>query len=269
MVGKVAERLRAAVGSKAAGAVPRLARNTFVAPNNQWYSPAIAGASTFAQAVCGGAPVRKAVAVLDRLTPDAYADYVSGFYRAGLDRYGDAWQYADINTALLGLGAALQPVSYLEIGVRRGRSLAMLAAAAPTCRIVACDLFIQDYAGMENPGPDFVRAELARSGRHGELSFLIGDSHRVLPAYFDEEPDAYFDLITVDGDHSVRGARADLATVMPRLRVGGALVFDDVSNPSHAELLGVWNDLVVANRSFSTYTFTEIGFGVGIAVRHA
>ena len=56
---------------------------------------------------------------------------------------------------------------------------------------------------------------------------------------------------------------------MPRLKIGGALVFDDVSNPSHAELLGVWNDVVVANRSFSTYTFTEIGFGVGIAVRHA
>jgi predicted O-methyltransferase YrrM len=269
MVGKVAERLKAAMGSRSAAAAPMLARNTFVAPHNQWYAPPIAGASTFASAVCGGAPVRKALAVLDRLTPDAYSQYVTEFYRRGLQAFGDAWHYADINTAVHGLAAALQPESYLEIGVRRGRSLAMLAAAAPACRIVGCDLFLPGYAGMENPGPEFVRAELSRSGPHGALSLLIGDSHQVVPAYFEENPDAFFDLVTVDGDHSARGARADLLTVMPRVTIGGALVFDDVSHPLHPELKRVWDDVVVGQGAFSTYTFTEIGFGVGIAVRHA
>jgi predicted O-methyltransferase YrrM len=112
-----------------------------------------------------------------------------------------------------------------------------------------------------------VRDELSRVP-HGELEFLVGDSHAVLPDYFTRHPDAYFDLVTVDGDHSPEGASADLLTVMPRVRIGGALVFDDVSNPAHAELLDVWRDVVVSDRRFSTFTFTEVGFGVGIAVRH-
>ena len=148
--------------ARSPGPAPVLAANTFVRPGNQWYQPVIGGAQTLASYVAGGAIVREALHVLERLTPDAYADFVRDFYRAGLQKYGDRWQYADINTALLGLSATLQPGSYLEIGVRRGRSLAMVASRVPSCRILACDLFLENYAGMENPGPDFVRAELAK-----------------------------------------------------------------------------------------------------------
>jgi predicted O-methyltransferase YrrM len=75
-------------------------------------------------------------------------------------------------------------------------------------------------------------------------------------------------MITVDGDHSEAGARADLETVMPRLKVGGALVFDDISNPSHPGLARVWRDVVETLPSYSTFAFTELGFGVGVAIRH-
>ena len=64
------------------------------------------------------------------------------------------------------------------------------------------------------------------------------------------------------------GARADLETVLPRLKAGGAVVFDDVSNQSHPELAGVWIDLFRRHPNFSVFTFTEIGFGVGFAIRH-
>jgi predicted O-methyltransferase YrrM len=121
---------------------------------------------------------------------------------------------------------------------------------------------------MENPGPDLIRSELARVGFTGRLEFLVGDSHEVLPAHFRTDQDRFFDLITVDGDHSEAGARADLETVMARLKIGGALVFDDISNPSHPELSGVWRDVVERERSYSTFTFTELGFGVGVAIRH-
>jgi hypothetical protein len=55
---------------------------------------------------------------------------------------------------------------------------------------------------------------------------------------------------------------------MARLKIGGALVFDDISNPSHPELAGVWRGVVASRRSYSTFTFTELGFGVGVAIRH-
>ena len=250
-------------------APPVLATNTLLAPGNQWYAPVVAGASTFASAAVDPATVQRALDVLQRLTPDAYAEYVAAFYRTGLERHGQRWKYADINTALLALASGLRPQSYLEIGVRRGRSLAMVASVCPACDIVACDMFIQGYSGMDNPGPELVRSELGRVGFSGGLEFVIGDSHKVLPAFFRKNPGRFFDVITVDGDHSEAGARADLETVLPRLKVGGALVFDDVSNPAHPELAGVWSDLFTAQRSFSTFTYTEIGYGVGFAIRHA
>jgi predicted O-methyltransferase YrrM len=249
-------------------ATPALETNTLLAPGNQWYSPTVAGASTFGASMAAAASVRRALTVLERLTPDAYAEYVQAFYRAGLERYPDAWRFADINTALLALADGLRPKSYLEIGVRRGRSLAMVASVCPACEIVACDMFVDGYAGMDNPGPELIRSELARVGFTGRLEFLVGDSHDVLPAHFRTHQDRFFDLITVDGDHSEAGARADLETVMARLKIGGALVFDDISNPSHPELAGVWRDVVVSQRSYSTFTFTELGFGVGVAIRH-
>jgi predicted O-methyltransferase YrrM len=248
---------------------PAAAGNTLFAPGNQWYAPAIAGASTFGAAMLTGpAAVRRALTVLERLTPDAYAEYVMAFYRAGLERHPDTWQFADINTALMTLAAGLQPRSYLEIGVRRGRSLAMVASVCPACEFLACDMFVEGYAGMENPGPDLITSELSRVGFTGALEFLVGDSHVVLPRHFAENPDRFFDLITVDGDHSEAGARADLETVIPRLKVGGALVFDDISNPSHPELAQVWRDVVERRPSYSTFAFTELGFGVGVAIRH-
>src|SRR5262249_52128004 len=147
-----------------------------------------AGAATLAPQTIGAPVVRDALNVLERLTPDAYWNFVRDFYRAGLDRFGDDWEYADINTVLVGLAAALQPENYLEIGVRRGRSLAMIASQIPSCRIVAADLFIEHYGNMENPGPDLVRAELARVGFSGSIEFLVGDSARTLPQYFREHP---------------------------------------------------------------------------------
>lgn len=250
------------------GSVPTVDANTYLEAGNQWYAPPLGGASTFAEFVVGGAPVREALAVLDRLSPDLYSEYLTRFYQAGLAQFGDRWRYADINTALVGIAGAVPPQTYLEIGVRRGRSLAMIASRAPRCHIVGCDMFMENYGGMPNPGPDFVRAELGRVGFAGQLDFLIGDSHRILPDYLRRHPDVFFDLVTVDGDHSEEGARADLATVMPRVKIGGALVFDDVSHPLHPELLRVWNEALASRSDFSTFTFDEIGFGVGLAVRH-
>ena len=211
--------------------------------------------------------VRRALKLMRALEPDAYLRFLIRYYEEGLRRFGAAWGYADIVTVLLGLSRALRPSSYLEIGVRRGRSACAVASAAPNCAMVLMDVWVKGYAGMDNPGPDLVRAELRKVGHRGAAEFVDGDSHKTLPAYFAAHPDAAFDIITVDGDHANLGAAQDLADVLPRLKIGGAIVFDDTAHPKHPGLYDVWRRMVEEDRRFSTFNYVSAGFGVGFALR--
>lgn len=232
-----------------------------------WYPPVLAGATTLAEMIVGPRYVEMARDLLRRLTPDEYAESLIRFYDEGRARFGAAWRYADIVTVLLGLAEILRPRRYLEIGVRRGRSASAVASRSPQCDLALFDMWIPGYAGMDNPGPEFVRKELERVGHRGRCEFVEGDSHETLPAFFSARRDAAFDLITVDGDHSDEGATQDLCWVLPRLSIGGAVVFDDIAHPSHPGLRAVWQRLVADDARFSSWSLDEAGYGVGFAVR--
>ena len=133
--------------------------------------------------------------------------------------------------------------------------------------MVLFDMWMPGYAGMENPGPDLVRAELARVGHNGGCALIDGDSHQTVPAYFTYNPGINFDIVTVDGDHTDQGAAQDLRNVLPRLRVGGAVVFDDIVHPAHPGLAKVWHELVAGDPRFSSWEFADAGYGIGFAVR--
>ena len=203
--------------------------------------------------------------VLGKLTPTQEIADQLFFYGWGQGKFGKHWRFADITTVLWAACVFLRPTSYLEIGVRRGRSAAIVAAASPRCSIYGFDLWIPDYAGGENPGPNFARSELQAAGHTGELVLVPGDSKQTVPAFLGEHPDLFLDLITVDGDHSVLGAAADLANTLPRLKVGGILVFDDLC--SAPLLQRVWERMVKRDTRFVTWEFTEAGYGVAAAIR--
>jgi predicted O-methyltransferase YrrM len=249
------------------GTVPRVASTTHTASGDEWYPPLLAGAGSFAPLVTGAAAVRRALEVIQQLTPDDYSRYLTEYYRDGLARFGESWHYADINTVLLGLSQTIAVEKYMEIGVRRGRSMAMVASMSPGCQIVGFDLWVENYAGMENPGKNFVTQELRRISKTAEVQFIDGDSRFTVSRYFSENPEAYFDIITVDGDHSAEGALRDLMNVCPRVKIGGAVVFDDISHRAHPELSNVWAKLLTGHPQFSTFSFTDVGLGVGFAIR--
>jgi predicted O-methyltransferase YrrM len=244
-------------------------RVTYVVPpgQTQWYPPVMIGAESLRERVFGGGYIESAIRLMERLTTDDYTAFLAAFYQDGLRRFGAAWRYADIVTVLSCLADHLEPRSYLEIGVRRGRSVAAVANRCPDCLLTLLDMWVQDYAGMSNPGPDFVREELRRIGHAGPIEFIDGDSHVTLPAYFAAHPEASFDIVTVDGDHSLEGAAADLCAVLPRVNIGGAIVFDDICHPLHPELGALWQSLVATDPRFSAFTFSDAGYGVGFAIR--
>lgn len=225
------------------------------------------GAETVAARLSDRKNIEAAIDLLTRLTQDSYTSFLVQYYAEGLKRFGADWKYADIVTVLLCLAEFIKPKTYLEIGVRRGRSAAAVASVSPDCSLVLLDMWVENYAGMENPGPDFVRDELRRTGHRGSVRFIDGDSHKTLPQLFKDQPDATFDLITVDGDHSTIGALQDLSDVVPRLNIGGAVVFDDVGHPLHPELAAVWRELVTSDCRYSSYIFDDVGYGVGFAIR--
>lgn len=273
MIKRISRRLRrilvrnSDVPVNAVGITPLVHRTTHTSEETDFYTPLLAGAATLFPRLSGASVVREVMGVLGRLTPDRYSEFLMKFYEEGLSRFGEDWQYADINTVLLGISRDFKLQSYMEIGVRRGRSMAMVAAKSPACSMIGFDLWIRNYAGMENPGKELVRSELQRVGFTGSLEFVDGDSTLTVPAFFESHPETFFDVITVDGDHSTEGARRDITNVIPRIKIGGGLVFDDIAHHYHRSLGPLWKETVVANPQFSTISFEDVGFGVGLGIR--
>ena len=133
--------------------------------------------------------------------------------------------------------------------------------------IYGFDLWIKNYTGVDNPGPEFVRSELKKFNHNGKLVFIDGDSKYTVPSFFNSQKDLFFDVITVDGDHSLRGATIDLKNVIKRLKIGGILVFDDISSHEHPYLNGVWEKVIKSRKNFYTWEFRDVGLGVAFAIR--
>jgi predicted O-methyltransferase YrrM len=235
-------------------------------PGDDFYGGVVIGAQTIGAYALDPSRVAAVAHEAQSRDQDDYVEYVARFVDEAQGR--DAhWRYADIATVLAAAADLLQPAAYLEIGVRRGRSLAVVVSRSRACDVTGIDFWNEGYAGMDNPGPSHVRRLAAEAGHTGTLELISGDSHAVLPRLFSDQPELTFDLITVDGDHSKRGATQDLVDVLPRLRIGGALVFDDISHPLHPYLFDVWRDTVAGDRRFATWEFDDVGYGVAIAVR--
>lgn len=193
------------------------------------------------------------------------------------------------------LAREMQPKNYLEIGVRRGFSMAMVAAQSPETEIFGFDMWMQNYADVPNPGADFVKSEMQKIGYDKKINLTDGDSHQTLPLFFGSKKSgvfsnlksnltknrrpAEFELITVDGDHSLLGAYQDLMDVMPHCAVGGVIVFDDIKpdifNTEESEadphgwynLLGVWRAIGHHSPNFRFFEYLRDVPGVGLAVR--
>ena len=139
---------------------------------------------------------------------------------------------------------ALQPESYLEIGVREGDSLKIVLQHAKPARIYLCDTYGTGYGGSGRGSHDHIAALIKEIGYGGEVNYLDGDSTVLVPRL----PLESMDLIMVDGDHSATGAMADLENCYRLLRVEGCIIFDGITHPDHSELDLVGRQFVRAHK---------------------
>jgi predicted O-methyltransferase YrrM len=203
--------------------------------------------------------------MLAKLTQNNDAQAGQVWHAMGRAKYGPHWRFADQLTTLWAASTLIQPSTYLEIGVCRARSAAVVARVRPECAIYGFDLWVPDYAGGPNPGPEFVEQELDRVGYKGSLTLESGDSAMTLPAYLDRHPDLFFDLITIDGAKTLDAVAADYANALPRLKVGGIVVTDDlVLFPT---LRRIWERVIERDARFAPWEYREANYGVAAAVR--
>ncbi|OYP37525.1 class I SAM-dependent methyltransferase [Rhodopirellula sp. MGV] len=242
-------------------------RTVFQTAGTQWLEPVQISAQTVKRLATNDQTLGSVRQIMEQLTVDDYLVFLKEYYDNGRAKFGNNWYYADLLTFLHAAATVVQPRRYLEIGVRRGRSLAVVSAVAPDCEIKGFDLWMENYAGMANPGADFVTEEISNLGHRGSLELISGNSHETVPEFFAKNPGYMFDLINVDGDHSEDGARADLETVLPRLSVGGVIVLDDITHPQHRYLENVWDDVIGNHPDFSSAKYDDLGYGVAVAVR--
>ena len=122
---------------------------------------------------------------------------------------------------LYGLVRLLKPEKVIEIGRYKGGSTLVIAAAMDgRGRLWSIDIRGAEPAhGLFRPVDAQIGDLCQRLGL--EVALIVGDSRTVKLETGD------VDLVFIDGDHSYAGARSDFERFGRRVRVGGAVLFDD------------------------------------------
>ncbi len=224
-----------------------------------------------------------------------YADDQDDNFQCIMEIYQEAIgrniPYWDIRTAVRVASRILKPTTYLEVGTRRGWSLAQMLTEAPDAVSYIFDVWQENYANAQG-SPRYVLNKMQQvTGASPSIEFVNGSSHDTLPRFFNNQvelsygiPPREFDLITIDGDHSLIGAWQDLHDVFPHVRVGGMILFDDLESagepaefPSQYErpplpdnletLRDVWHKMQALHPNFVFIDCSRLRFQAGIAIR--
>ena len=205
--------------------------------------------------------------ILKNQQNEPYVKFVKEYYKEITIKHKNHSNYVDMIKVLHVISKLIRPENYLEIGVRRGRSISIVAKNSPLCELHAFDMWVKNYTRIENPGPSLVKKELKKVNHKGKIYFYNGNSRETIPKFKVKNPKIYFDLICIDGDHSFYGASKDLDNVIEILKIGGYLVFDDSNSFEHPFLKTVWLSKIKKRSDFITTEFNELGLGVSIATR--
>lgn len=151
----------------------------------------------------------------------------------------------------------------VEIGSWKGRSTTWLAhgARARGARVYAVDPHCGSKEAPEARTLEAFIANLARAGLGGHVELLVMTSAEAV----DVIP-APVELLFVDGDHSVEGARRDAQLWLPRVTVGGTAMFHDVATSGYSGPRRVFQREIC--RSGGWHRVRRVG-SMGIAERTA
>lgn len=153
----------------------------------------------------------------------------------------------------------IEPVeSYLEIGISDGFTLSYAIKGWNLKHIVLCDTWGKESGGTGRGNHNHIEVLLRELNFKGNVTFLDGDSKKLVPKYFDENPDVFFDFIFVDGDHSPEGVQLDLDNTIEHGRI---IAVHDLRNPSHPYILNIFYEYYETIRG--NYIMIDDGYYMG------
>jgi hypothetical protein len=123
--------------------------------------------------------------------------------------------------------AARQSSVMFEIGINGGHSALLCLMANPNLKIIANDI-AQFYAPEPLCHPEVyvpVACETLKRLFPGRIVTIIGDCLTAVPEYVRSNPSKHVDLVHIDGEKTTY--RADFDNLLPILRDGAIVVFDD------------------------------------------
>ena len=155
----------------------------------------------------------------------------------------------------------------LEIGSRTGVSLIEKLIYHPSpdaVAVLSMDLYV------ELGSPRIIKRNMRYLGIPiGNVHLLTGDSLSIFPKLMTELPYASFDYALVDGSHIEADAYQDLCNVIPFIRSGGFLVFDDTGPDEYGnyQLLETWERAMASCKEDFTAKHYDEPYGFCVAQR--
>lgn len=139
---------------------------------------------------------------------------------------------------LFGLIRQMKARKVVEIGrFKGGTTLIMAAALDSKGRLWSIDIGHKESYLNPNRSWDAMLEDALDAYGLSNVEIIVGDS-RTLDLPFSGE----LDLVMIDGNHSYEGVRSDFERFGSRVRVGGAVLFDDATGdgifPSHEDTVG-------------------------------
>lgn len=135
-----------------------------------------------------------------------------------------------------------QRLQYLEIGVLEGRSAVWMLENILTnshAHYTGIDAYVM---GKAKRAACIQRAKQNLAPHKRKCRFLIGRSELLLPQLLAEQRS--YDVIYIDGDHSMLGAAIDVAYAWKLLKPGGVLAIDDMRHPKYKPMRRVVKAMV-------------------------
>ena len=129
-----------------------------------------------------------------------------------------------------------RPQSILEIGFNAGHSAEVFLYHSESIHITSVDIGEHPYVAC---GKKYLNETYPE--RH---ILILGDSKTVLPNLHAFQPEKTFDMIFIDGDHSLEGAFADLSNCSVFSHADTIVIMDDTKNELNGNMDGptiAWN----------------------------